>query len=360
MKRIEVGTFGLPMSERLLIGGFVELVALTDGHVFRLCDFSDAPIVICNPANTEAAALLSHPKPGVAYIQYGMPECSYGQGVWCLSLPVRLAALREIMIAIVEQRSAWLTSGALTLEVSAAQNLAALPVPAHRKLEHVLRQLGSILQSQVPHSFVGIKGVKITVFPQLNVVYIQCESGIDSWQKALATTSQRVSIFSRMDAKRPIELQPISIAHFRWELARHLSAGMLLPGLASRLEFGLTRWPDFGTMAAGSAYDLKIVALIATRSTSIVGILKTVPYTLEGVIALLNGCALVGCLRDAPADLLRNVAIQEPLSALFAMRTPEAPVRATLTLAAQAPQRGFLGMLSKLRAALSYVPRSNA
>lgn len=357
MKRIEVGAVGLPMSERLLMGGFVELVALTDGHVFRLCDFADAPIVICNPANTEAVALLRHPKPGIAYIQYGMPECSYGQGVWCLSLPVRLAPLREIMMAIVEQRNAWLKSGALTQEASAAKNLAALPVPAHRKLEHVLRLLGSILQSQIPHSFVGIKGVKITVFPQLNAVYIQCEPGIDFWQKALAT-SQRVSIFSRMDAKPLLELQPISIAHFRWELAQHLSAGMLLPGLASRQEFGLTRWPDFGTMAAGSAYDLRIVALIATRPTSVVGILKTVPHTLEGVIALLNGCALVGCLRDAPADLLRSVEIQEPLPALFGKYMPQAPVRATLP--AQTPQRGFLGMLSKLRAALSYVPRSNA
>ena len=312
MKRIEVGTIGLPMSERLLIGGFVELVALTDGHVFSLCDYADAPIVICNPANSAAAALLSHPKPGIAYIQYGMPECSYGLGVWLLSLPVRLAPLREIMMAIVEQRNAWLKSGALTQEVSAAKNLAALPVPAHRKLEHVLHLLASILQSQIPHSFVGIKGVKIIVFPQLNAVYIQCESGIDSWQKALASASQRVSFFSRMDAKPPIELQPISIAHFRWELARHLSAGMLLPGLASRQEFGLTRWPDFGTMA-GSAYDLRIVALIATRSSSIAGILKAVPYTLEGVIALLNACALVGCLRDAPADLLRSAEIQEPL-----------------------------------------------
>ena len=349
----------MPMSERLLIGGFVELVALTDGHVFRLCDYADAPIVICNPANAEAAALLSHPKPGIAYIQYGMPECSFGQGVWCLSLPVRLAPLREIMMAIVEQRSAWLRSGALTLEASAATNLAALPVPAHRKLEHVLHLLASILQSQIPHSFVGIKGVKITVFPQQNAVYIQCESGIDSWQKALATTTQRVSIFSRMDAKPMIELQPLPIAHFRWELARHLSAGMLLPGLASRQEFGLTRWPDFGSMAAGSTYDLRIVALIATRPSSIVGILKTVPYTLEGVIALLNACALVGCLRDAPADLLRSVEIQEPLPAPFGRHTPEAPVRATLTLPAPAPQRGFLGMLSKLRAALSFVPRSN-
>lgn len=360
MKRIDAASIGLSMSDRLLVGGFVDLIALTDGHIFRLCDNADAPIVICNPANSAAAALLSHPKPGIAYIQYDTPEFICSRGKWCLNLPLRLAPLREIMISIIAQRREWQNSAVLAPLLSAAANSTALPVPAHRKLEHALRLLDSIVQSRIPHSFTGIKGVKILILPQQSAVYIHCEVGISAWQQALANATQRLSIFAREDARPESELAPISLAHFRWELARHLSAGMLLPGLASQVEFGLTRWPDFGTLGAGSAFDLRIVALIVNRPSSIAGILSNVPYTREGVIALLNSCALIGCMSDAPEDLLGNVAVQKRMPALLAARAVAAPNHAVLKMPIPAPQRGFLGMLGKLRAALSFVPRPKA
>ena len=355
MKRIEVTCIGLSMSDRLLVGGFVELIALTDGHVFRLCDDAEAPIVICNPANSAAAAL-SHPKLGIAYIKYGTQEFICDGGDWGINLPLRLAPLREIMISIIAQRREWQNSAVLAPVLSAAANSTALPVPAHRKLEHALRLLDSIVQSRIPHSFIGIKGVKILILPQHSAVYIQCEVGISAWQQALANAKQRLSIFEREDARPVSGLAPISLAHFRWELARHLSAGMLLPGLASRLEFALTRWPDFGTLGAGSAFDLRIVALIVNRPSSIASILSTVPHTREGVIALLNSCALIGCMHDAPADLLGNGALQKRMPA-GAMAAPD---HAIVNFPTPAPQRGFLGMLAKLRAALSFVPRDNS
>lgn len=358
MKRIDVVTVGLTVSDRLLIGAFLELIALTDGHVFRLSDSARAPIVIVNPGNIEAAALLRDPQRGVAYIQYGMPQCNFSRGVWRLGVPVRLGALREIMVGIIEQRREWKFSGALTPEAEAGANSAVSPVPAHRKLEQVLTVLEGAVHSRIPHAFSGISGVEIMLFPQTNAVYIQCDPSVSSWQKALVDTHRSIVALAHIGARAMIEIRPITVAHFRWELARHLSAGMLLPGLASMKEFGLTRWPDFGTMTANSGYDLRIVALIATRPTSIAGMLKTVPYSREGIIALLNACALIGCVRDAPEDLLRSVEAQKASAVLSSIRATPAINHSVSSLPTQKPQRGFAGMLSKLRAALSFVPKA--
>ena len=114
-------------------------------------------------------------------------------------------------------------------------------------------------------------------------------------------------------------------------------------------------------MTAGSAFDLRIVALIMSRPTSIAAMLQTVPYTREGIIALLNCCAVVGCLSDVPADLLHSVTAQTPQPEL----SVAAPKRAVPTLTNHAlpspnEKRGFAGVLSKLRAALTYTPWSRA
>ena len=372
MKRLDVAAVGLSASDQLLVGAFLDLIALADGHVFSLCEHLDAPIVIYNPADSNAAELLNNPKRGVAYIQYGVPDHSFGPHLWCLAMPVRLGPLREIMIGIVERRREWTTSGGFVQAASTSLTPAAAPVLVHRKLEQVLGVLESVVKSRIPHLFNGIAGVEIEIFPQTNLVYIRREAGSDGWQKALADSAQAVTAFAHIGAKPVADTQPISVAQFRWELARHLSAGILLPGIAAKQEFGLIRWPDFGAMSAG-AFDLRIVALIATRQASIASMLRTVPYTREGVIALLNGCALVGCMRDAPEDLLHNADTQnlipdaqklsadtqKPTPSLFANRVASAENQTVATAANQIPQRGFSGMLSKLRAALSFVSREN-
>ena len=383
MKRIDVVAVGLSASDQLLIGAFLDLIALADGHVFRLCEHLNAPIVIYNPADSNAAELLNDPKRGVAYIQYGVPDQSFGPHLWCLGMPVRLGPLREIMSGIVERRREWTTGGGFVQAASSSPSPnpspATQPVLAHRKLEQVLGVLECVVKSRIPHLFNGIPGVEIEVFPQTNLVYIRREAGTDCWQKALADSAQPVTAFAHIGAKPTADTQPITVAQFRWELARHLSAGMLLPGIAAKQEFGLIRWPDFGAMSAG-AFDLRIVALIATRQASIASMLRTVPYTREGVIALLNGCALVGCMGDAPEDLLLsadaqkpsadmqklspdmqklNADTQKPMRALFANRVAPGENQTVATAASQTPQRGFSGMLSKLRAALSFVSREN-
>lgn len=359
IKQIDVVCVGLTLSDQLLIGAFLQLVAANEGQVFRICEHSDAPVIIFNPANEEAAMLLRNPQRGVAYIQYGESEHTFSR-VWRLATPARLPALREILTGILEQRREWTFSGALARETIAGQILA--PVPAHRRLEHVLGLFEGVVQSRIPHAINGVSGVEIVVYPQSNTVYIECDANISSWQQALVDTQRPVSALSRVGARPLAELNPISFAQFRWELARHLSAGMLLPGLVARERFGLTRWPDFGSLSAGSALDLRIVALIASRPMSVAGMLKTIPYTREGIIALLNGCALVGCLADAPADLLRSVDLQSAASALAGTRSVPAPIQpapslTSHTLPKQKPQRAFTGMLSKLRAALGFVPR---
>ena len=359
VKRIDVFSVGLTMSDRLLVGAFLDLVALADGHVFRLCEHRDAAIVLVNPADVQAVALLQHPQAGVAYIQYGMPESIFSRDVWRLGAPVRLTALRDILIGIVALRREWKSSGVLVPGAQVDTDRAALPVPAHRKLEHVLGVLDAAVHSRIPHALCGVPGVEIVVFPDRSAVYIHCEPDISAWQQALVNTQRPIAALSRIGARPTLGIQPISVAHFRWELARHLSAGMLLPGLASRLEFGLTRWPDFGTMTAGSAFDLRIVALITTRPSSIANILRAVPYTREGIVALLNGCALVGCMRDAPADLLHRADAQRQLSVQTGVRATAAASQTPAAVPTPTPRRGFAGVLSKLRAALSFVPRAN-
>ncbi len=380
-KRIDVTTVGLSMSERLLIGAFLDLIALTDGHIFRLCDYINAPIVVVNPAETDAAALLKNPQAGIAYIQYGMPEIGYGPDVWRLASPLRLGELREILVGVVKKRHEWRLSGALapsdplmpaadvgmsrlallpsgtagqaTQQTTATSNL---PVPAHRKLEQVLGVLEGIMQTRIAHAMTGIAEVEILIFPLENAVFIQCGSG--NWQKALHGITRPVAAFSRVGARPSGPVPPITIEQLRWELARHLSCGLLLPGIAGFQEFTLKRWPDFGKMSVGSGYDLRVVALIAARPSSIAQMLKVVPYTREGIIALLNGCALIGCMLDAPVDLLapagqaRLSVAPSPLAAPEAAKAP-APTPTP-------PQRGFVGMLSKLRAALSFTPRVNS
>ena len=363
IKRIDVGSIGLPLSDQLMLRAFLQLVAPIGGHDFRLSDGNDVPIVIFNPGDSKAEMLMRNPQRGVAYIQYGMPEMSYGR-VWRLATPVRLPTLREVLAGIIEQRREWKFSGALAPKAEVSQSLAPTPVPAHRRLEDVLAVLESIVQSRIPHALCGISGVEILVFPLNNTVYIQCEPGA-AWQKALIDTQRPISALSHIGARPMAEIKPISIAHFRWELARHLSAGMLLPGIAGQSKFALTRWPDFGTMTAGSAFDLRIVALITTRPTSIANMLQTVPYTREGIIALLNCCAVVGCLSNAPADLLHSVEAQTSQPGLLPEPSVPAPKRAIPTLTNQALPRpnekhGFASVLNKLRAALNYSPWSKA
>ena len=363
-KRIDVTSVGLPMSDQLLLRALLQLIAPIGGHDFALSDDNDAPIVVFNPADSQAETLMRNPQHGVAYIQYGTPEIIHRQ-VWRLAKPVRLPAMREILTGIVEQRREWKFSGALAPKAEVSQSLPSTPVPAHRRLEDVLKVLENVVQSRIPHSLSGISGVEALVLPLNNAVYIQCDPSAGVWHKALVETQRPIAAFSHIGARPMSETKPISIAHFRWELARHLSAGMLLPGIACRQEFALTRWPDFGTMTPGSAFDLRIVALITARPTSIANMLKTVPYTREGIIALLNCCAVVGCLSDAPADLLHSVEAQTLKPEQLREPSVAAPNRAAATLTNQAmpsPQvkRGFAGVLSKLRAALTYSPWSKA
>lgn len=369
VKSMDVMTVGVAESDRQLLGAFLELIVLADGQAFRLSDQADAPIVIFNPASSEAAALLSQPQRGVALIQYGMPEQNSSRGVWYLMAPVRLAALRVIMTGIMTQRREWQMSGVLeTVEVRAkalpvapsSASAAVAPLPLHRKLEQFLGVLASIVQSRIPHAITGIPGVEIVVFPLENAVYIQCDSAATTWSKALAGITRPVAAFSRVGAKPMAEVKPITVEQLRWELARHLSAGSLLPGLANFVEFGLARWPDFGTMPASTGYDLRIVALISARPTSIANMLRVVPYSREGIIALLNGCALIGCMRDAPADLLAHAELVQRTSS-SQPDIAKTPIIATRAEAPEVKQEGrFSGMLSKLRAALSFVPRANS
>jgi hypothetical protein len=126
---------------------------------------------------------------------------------------------------------------------------------------------------------------------------------------------------------------------------------------------------------------LRICALLTSRPSSVAQLLRAFPVEQAGVVALLNGCALLGCLRDAPIDLLSAPVTYAEATARedstqqmprFANTRSEVRSSAITERIAQARRdalpksasqkstaQGFTGFLGKLRAALTFSPRAN-
>jgi hypothetical protein len=374
MKRLSVSAVGLAVSDRLLLSAFIDLVALTDGHVFALDAAADAAIVFVNPASADGAALLVKPSPGIQYVSYGNIASNRPFAGWTLPMPVRLGPLREILISIVERRR--LEKGTLKTDARsdaiAKENREAIAeqetqtsgphVAPHPKLEHLLRMLERVAKDRVAHAIYGVAGVEISLFPDIGKVTISGEN--DAWGAALLAATRNLTAMPRVGAHIDKNAKLLTFEQFRWQLARVLSQGLLLPGIAEMQKFSLIRWPDFGTFGAASPYELRLCAMLTSQPESIERMLKVVPCKRTDVIALLNACALVRCLRDAPSDLLTSVSGSEnsaDLLQVLAARTNAIAKKAVSEIAVQPSQtqRGMLGFLGKLRAALSFTPRTN-
>jgi hypothetical protein len=371
MKRLSVSAVGLALSDRLLLSAFIDLVALTDGHVFALDMADDAAIVFFNPASAEGAALFGKPSPGTHYVSYGTAVLNRPFAGWTLPVPVRLGPLRDILISIVEKRRS--EKGVLNPDsppvahmqaphVESTQTSGPL-VAAHRKLEHLLRMLERVAKDRVAHAIYGVAGVEITLFPDIAKITVRSEN--KDWGAALLGATRNLTALPRVGAHIDKNATLLTFEQFRWQLARVLSQGLLLPGIAEMQRFSLLRWPDFGTLGAANPYELRLCAMLTSQPESIERMLKVVPCKRAEVIGLLNACALVRCLRDAPNDLLTSASGGEnpiDLSQILTARTGALPKNAAPEIVPAQPsptQRGMLGFLGKLRAALSFAPRTN-
>ena len=363
MKRLQCAAIGLPANEKLLLGSLLELVALTDGHTFVLVDDeAEADIMVLDPASLAGKTYMAKPNPGlVSQIHYCPADLSLpNSATWVLQSPLRFGSLRIMLIDVVEKRRSVMQALSLTEAASLQIKNSAVPehqtaIAAHRKFEHIIGMLQRLTPSNKPKLMHGPQNVQIVINPARRNVTI---SGLEvaNWQRQVKLCSQTISLVIFQIPEATPETITLTQEQFHWELAKHIGSLVLLPGIAGFETFGLARWPDLGALGAGQ-FDLRICALLSNREFSVGNIMRAVPVANSSLIGFLNGCALLGCMRHTPADLLhspeRARIRPQPLPVTLTQPIVNAP-------AANAQRQGFLGLLGKLRSALSFNPKADA
>lgn len=363
MKRLNCAAIGLPINEKLLLGSLLELVALTDGHVFGLLDDEvEADIVFLDPDSSGGRVYMAKPNTGlVSQIHYRSEGLAVQDSVtWVLQSPLRFGSLRIMLIDVVEKRRSVMQAlsraqaDGLQLKNSTApgqQNA----IAAHRKFEHLIGMLQKLGPASQPKLLHGPQGVQIVIdSAKLKVTITGREAA--NWQRQIKLCSQAMSLVIIQTPEPTPEAIVLTREQFYWELSKHIGSLVLLPGIAGFETFCLTRWPDLGALGAGP-FDLRICALLSNREFSMGNIMRAVPIANSSLIGFLNGCALLGCMRHTPADLLHSAERPKirPLP-LPAYLTP-----AIVSKPAVTPERqGFFGLLGKLRSALNFNPKVDA
>jgi hypothetical protein len=353
VKKLFASAVALPVSEQVLLAGFLDLVALTDGHVFGFNSDTQAPIRFINLATQAGIEALAQREHGIAYICLGSDCVASDEGVWHLPTPIRFGSLRGILVGVVAQRAQWHRKEHMKFaaapenarEVLAARvavNPDLVTVSAHRKLEQFLRVLERALQQSVQQQFHGIPGLELILTPLSGEVSWRGQ-GAENWLALVSRTRQSIFITPRAAHITKKDYETISLARFRWQLARHISNGVLLPSIAHLGQFSLSRWPDFGALGVTDPYDLRACALIANRAASIEMIAQLCGVSRADAIGLINACALDGCLR--------GVSTASVLEVISPQSRTEPPPKPELKSAVPV-QRGFAAFLGKIRAAL--------
>jgi hypothetical protein len=297
MKKLFASSTGLGKSDQLLLAAYLDLVALTDGHVFGLRDDPGAAIHFIKVSTPDGAAALAERVPGLAYVLVDSLESSKADGVWNLASPIRFEPLRELLIDIVSKRALWALQG-LTLSAPPKDSLLNITVfSGHRKLEQILNAVDRALEAGTPQEFFGVDGLDIVFFPKRKLFSFRSQGPLHSWLEYFAKSSKAISI--RPCPLHMVDQQAVTVtlARFRWELTRRLSRGILLPGIALMTEFNMSRWPNFDELGGNSPQDLRACALLFSRVASIEAAVQASGISRVEAIGLLNACALEGCLR---------------------------------------------------------------
>ena len=363
MKRLKCAAIGLPINEKLLLGSLLELVALTDGQVFALLDDDfESDIVFLDPESTDGRTYMAKPNTGlVSQIHYRPEGLALQESVtWVLQPPLRFGSLRMMLTDVVEKRRPVMQAlpraqaDGLQLKSSTAagqQNA----IAAHRKFEHLIGMLQRLGPNSRPKLVHGPQDVQIVIDAAKRKVVITGEEAAN-WQRQIKQCTQAIALVIVQAPEPAPEAIVLTLEQFYWGISKHIGSLVLLPGIAGFETFCLARWPDLGALGAGP-FDLRMCALLINRELSMGNIMRAVPIANSSLIGFLNGCALLGCMRHTPADLLDSA--ERPK--ICPQPSPSSLLPAIASKPAITPERqGFLGLLSKLRSALRFNPKVDA
>lgn len=322
MERKTIYFSGLAKPEQILLEAYINMLVLRDGSRFCVVDtLSDAQIEVFDPNLNLSSDPAASARTRIAYVN----PADGSEHAISLVKPVRLSNLREVLGSICSSQH--------TLPVIAKA------LPAHRKLEHWLEVIAQLE---------GVGGSwQLNSFDDLS---IQLHFG----RKQVLLSDEKkwpTQLFQAGRDPKPIAsgVGPISggymcsLDYFRWQLCSKLGVGLLLPGISNRRTFSILQWPDFGKLG-GNADHMKLSALFFSRESSVTRAAAITGLPVITVIDFLNGCAVLGLLKNCPSNLFAKVQSQaqvfsETASGLMQRRVD--------------PKNGggFSGFLGKLRSA---------
>ena len=343
MKRLLVHAYAMNPADCARLAAFIELVALTGGHVFAMTEsLAECHILVFDPANAQGAKLLQQlpPFPCIAYTNNAQVKPQ--TRLWVQANPVQLFPLRNTLIAIIAQ----------------VESLKAVPTEAFSpealsRLERWLGILDTVWQGQVPQTIRGILGFEFVVLTATRQIMVRAQKSPAAWVQAILSRGNVITCSPQPTTDQNLGQLTVSLDRFRWELAKSLSDEMLLPNIAYMRSFSLSRWPDFGALG-GTQAELRLSALLMGRAATVGQIRSITGFEQAAVIGFLNGCSLLGCLRGVRAHLgsaLEASNLQPPALT----KQPKHIATIPRPSANAGPQKGsFFDILKKLRDALSF------
>jgi hypothetical protein len=347
MIRIACKTIGLALNDKLLLSAFIDLIEPNSGTSFQLAEDDDARVVFVSEQSVEGSSWLKNMPADHFIIRLGPTLAK--QGEYALTNPVRLQPLKDVLSAISIRMK---HSGAAVQGLSLSD-----AVPAHRKLEALLRVLDQAEKAATSKHISGIHGLQLVVLPAPRQVMVRADSG--TWEQALLAYQGTPQLEDKTVASHA-GFMILSIDKFRWRIATLISHGMLLPGLALHTTFALRAWPDFGRLGQNPMH-MRLAALFTVKPHSLSGACDATGATRDEVIGFMNACGTQRLIQDVSANLLSvdrdwrpEAQVSPSATKVEPMRRPMTRAHVTVThgVANEASSRGFSGLLSKLRSAL--------
>ena len=136
---------------------------------------------------------------------------------------------------------------------------------------------------------------------------------LNSTFHALAPLAMAAVAYIRLEPVTPDELSrqaqkanTVSLDAFMWFAAQRFSQGRLLSKPADFKAYGLSRWPDFGTLPHDREHT-RMASLLMKRPSTLQGLIKEARVQEKQAIAFINASHLCGWLKEmeAPAAASR-------------------------------------------------------
>jgi hypothetical protein len=335
--KIMVTANALPASERLLLSMFILLMALESDTQFEFVNDPNAPIVFLDLQLAADQTWLANWQARGGFTNQ-VPICCgpvRQAALITLARPFQLAQLREALTAGRDQLP--------KARLIQASNQPRTVAP-HRLLERTVQLIGESEKFLDWRQIVGFDDLPIVLFAREQKAYAMPSAKYLSPWSRLALALVADLRLERAEPPPGTVTDAVSYSFLKWQMAMSLSHGMLLSDIANCQIFSLSYWPDISALGGNPAH-LRISALLMRRPCTLKQIVMATTLTPENVIAFINGCYLIGCLAAAKS----------------AEKTPAEVILTTPKISSQrlssSTNKGFLGMLGKLRAALNFGQR---